>query len=158
MSLITNGVMDDEEDVQKVAGITNDYFLKSDSMQKRLHSRVRSQLRKRRIVAGEEASDAARRVIELSLMAYGKIPIQLDIFAAMRVNKKREISERIRQKRAIDSNTPPDPPKKQSKKRKKGKIDLTAIPEDGSQHTDRPRSAIPDQDNHAKDLKQRALF
>ncbi|MEM9955268.1 MAG: DUF6094 domain-containing protein [Chloroflexota bacterium] len=86
--LIRDGVWDDRTETKKVAGIEDPYFLKSPAMQKRLHSTVRSYLRKHHLVLYEDAGEGAKRVIELSLMALKLIPIELDIFASLRVNKK----------------------------------------------------------------------
>ena len=118
LTLIRDGEWDDKEDVQKVAGIEDDYFLTSESMQKALHRRVKVRLKKRRLVPYDDVSEAARHVIELSLMALGKIPIQLDIFASLRINKKQEVSKRNPRKSSKNSS------------KRKDKLNLMAIPDD----------------------------
>lgn len=125
LTLIRDGEWDDKEDVQKVAGIEDDYFLTSESMQKALHRRVKVRLKKRRLVPYDDVSEAARHVIELSLMALGKIPIQLDIFAALRVNKQQEIARRAKKNHASSP-----PAKSSNSKRRKTKLDLMAVPTD----------------------------
>jgi hypothetical protein len=154
LALIRDGVWDDKEEVTKVAGIEDEYFLDSAAMQKRLHSTVRSRLRKRRLVPYEDASQAAKRVIELSLMALGKIPIQLDIFAAMRVNKQEEIASRIERNKPLSVKAPA------SRRRKKGKLDLMAIPEDPPPQDNRPssRSTQADTESEENQVKQLAFF
>ena len=154
LALIRDGVWDDKEEVTKVAGIEDECFLDSAAMQKRLHSTVRSRLRKRRLVPYEEASEAAKRVIELSLMALGKIPIQLDIFAAMRVNKQEEIASRIERSKPLSVKAPA------TRRRKKGKLDLMAIPEDPPPDEDQPssRSTQADTESEERQVKQLAFF
>lgn len=125
LTLIRDGEWDDKEDVQKVAGIKDDYFLTSESMQKALHRRVKVRLKKRRLVPHDDVSDVARHVIELSLMALGKIPIQLDIFAALRVNKQQEIAHRAKKNHASSLSAKPS-----RSKRRKTKLDLMAVPTD----------------------------
>jgi hypothetical protein len=125
LTLIRDGEWDDKEDVQKVAGIEDDYFLTSESMQKALHRRVKVRLKKRRLVPYDDVSEAARHVIELSLMALGKFPIQLDIFAALRVNKQQEIARRAKKNHASSL-----PAKSSKPKRRKTKLDLMAVPTD----------------------------
>ena len=141
LALIRDGVWDDQADVKKVAGIEEPYFLQSTAMQKRLHSTVRSYLRKRQLAPYDVSSEVAKRVIELSLMALNLIPIQLDIFATMRINKQQEISKR-------NPRHTPQPPKKPSKR--KGKmLDLMAVPDD--EPVDAPNSDV-------VELKQLAFF
>lgn len=140
LSLIRDGVWDDQAEVKKVAGIEESTFLKSPAMQKRLHSAVRSYLRKRQLAPHDVCGEAAKRVIELSLMALNKIPIQLDIFASLRINKKQEISKRNPRKSPLA-------PTKSSKR--KGKLDLMAIPDD---------DAVDAPDSDVVPLKQLAFF
>lgn len=142
---------DDKKEVKKVAGITEDYFLDSPAMQKRLHSTVRSRLRKRRLVPYEDASDAAKRVIELSLMALGMIPIQLDVFAALRVNQKETVVRRLEQKGTLPVKAPAS-----HKRKKRGKLDLMAVPEDSP--TDAHRATKQASSESEGDLKQLAFF
>ena len=141
LALIRDGVWDDQADVKKVAGIEEPYFLQSTAMQKRLHSTVRSYLRKRQLAPYDVSSEVAKGVIELSLMALNLIPIQLDIFATMRLNKKQEISKRNPRKMS--------PAPKKPSKRKGKTLDLMAVPAD--EPVDAPNSDV-------VELKQLAFF
>jgi len=87
-------------------------------------------------------------------MALRKSPIQLDIFAAMRVNKQEEIASRIERSKPLSVKAPA------TRRRKKGKLDLMAIPEDPPPDEDQPssRSTQADTESEERQVKQLAFF
>lgn len=124
LTLVREGEWDDVEEVKKVAGMLEDQFLTSDAMKDRLTRRVASWMRQKRLIISEDAGDIAQRVIDLSLMAFDLIPLQIDIFEAMRITQKAEIARRV-QANAPQLN--------QQAKTKRKKLDLLALPEDDPQ-------------------------
>ena len=120
LMLVREGEWDAVEAVKQVAGIREPYFTQSEPMQARLQRRVTRFLNDKRLVPHEQAATAAKRVIELSAMALGLIPIHLDVFEGLKVAQQ---EQQARQGQAIATRIPPT-------ERKKRKIDLMAIPDD----------------------------
>jgi len=123
LTLVREGEWDDVEEVKKVAGVLEAQFLTSEPMQKRLCTRVASWLKQKKIVTGENIADIAKRVIDLSLMAFDLIPLQIDIFEGMRVLQKETAIQAVQQNLAQHK-------AQAKKKRATKKLDLLAIPDD----------------------------
>lgn len=148
LTLIREGKWDDVEEVKKVAGILEEHFLNSEAMKKRLCAQVASWLKQKKIITDDNVGDVAHRVIDLSLMAFDRIPLQIDIFEGMRVTQKENLARHI-QANPVQSN-----PQAKKKRKKKTRIDLLAVPDDSSE----PKNASPVLESEPDKPLQLTLF
>lgn len=138
--LIREGEWDDKEDVKQVTGILEDCYMDSESMQKRLLSRVSRYLKQKQLVTGEQVGDIAQRIIDLSLMAFDLKPLQLDIFDGMRLAQTTSRSQPMLRK--IPTLKPKQKGKTRTKKKKQ--LDLMAVPDDSPDPTEQADTVLDD--------------
>jgi len=129
LTILSDGVQNDDE-TYKVIGMHNPDFNQYPVHEESMVRYVRGWLKQHRFVFMGCEEESATTIVDLAKQALGLTPIKLDIFEKLQDMQDEELQTSAKHKTGLSD-----------KKRKRGKIDLMAVPEDVSDEegtTNRP--------------------
>jgi hypothetical protein len=148
LTTLTNGVQNDDE-TYKVIGMRDSEFSQYPVHEESMVRYVRGWLKQHRFVFMGCEDETAATIVDLAKQALGMIPIKLDIFEKLQDIHYEEQQEAL-------AKHPLEP---SGKKRKRGKIDLMAIPGDESTEETAPNRPLVGKQSTEEELPvQLAMF
>jgi hypothetical protein len=148
LTILTDGVQNDDE-TYKVIGMRDSEFSEYPVHEESMVRHVRGWLKQHRFVFMGCEDETAATIVDLAKQALGLTPIKLDIFEKLRDLHDEEQQELFAKQSAERS----------GKKRKRGKIDLMAIPGDEPTEVSAPKRPLVRKQSTEEELPtQLAMF